>query len=682
MLFLRVVIIIQLLFLIPTLVHAEQDLPRQVTALKIEDPVTIDGKLSEPSYHKASPATDFIEFQPDKGSPSRFDTRVMVLYDEENIYFGVQCRDPNPGRITAQLTRRDSDLLSDDVIGIALDTFRDGRTAYYFFTNPLGTQADGRISDNGRTTDPTWDGEWQSAAAVNSSGWTAELAIPFSILKFQPGPDCRWGLGLVRSIPRRMEQDTWTGPLESIAQVSGFGLLCGMDLRRARQKISVIPHLISQLETGENPRLSGGIDGRYALSQNMSAHLTVNPDFATVESDQEQINLTRFELRLPEKRHFFLEGSEIYQQRIRLFYSRRIADIYGGLKFYGKTGGTELAALTVQSIPGEGSGDTSANYSVFRLKKDIFNSSTIGFLGANRVVNGHYSGNVGVDLVHFFSETFNLTGQLAFSYGEEDKGNLGFFIRPSYDSATFHLHLRYTHLGENFADNANAVGFVPDDDRHELDSALRKTWWINRHGIERLEYDSNYNIYWSTQGLLRSYQIDQEIEIDFLNKVSLEVEYQNEFKRYEKEFYNHQWGFSLGYNTREWQSARLGYTFGRNFDRDFQLFGATVNYKVLKSLSLEYELDRLLFTPDPDGESTWVHVLRLTNYFTRDLYFKIFYQTNTAISKVNYQALLVYRYQPPFGTVQLAYQRGSTRFGEVGEPVDTFFLKITYVFNF
>ncbi len=149
---------------------------------------------------------------------------------------------------------------------------------------------------------------------------------------------------------------------------------------------------------------TAAFDARYAISQNISTNLTINPDFATVEADQEEINLTRFELSLSEKRNFFWEGSEIYSQRIRLFYSRRISDIYGGLKIYGKKNGYEFAAISVQSKPDDELDTDSANYSVFRLRKDIFKSSTIGFLAANKMINGRNYGNIGIDLMHFFQK--------------------------------------------------------------------------------------------------------------------------------------------------------------------------------------------------------------------------------------------------------------------------------------
>lgn len=653
---------------------------KTITPVKITQKPVIDGKTDEPVWQQTEIAGDFIQFEPHKGAPAKFKTEVRVLYTDTHIYLGVNCFDPEPEKIIARLTKRDSDLMTDDAVAVGLDTFLDRRTAYYFITNPLSTQSDGRLSDNGRTGDETWDGEWQSAAVVNDSGWSAEIAIPFSILKFKPGANRSWGFGVVRSIPRKLGKDTWTGPVESDNRVSQFGTLAGLALKKSEKKLMVIPHVITRIQQDEKTEVSAGLDARYAISQSLSSNLTVNPDFATVEADQEQINLTRFELQLSEKRNFFLEGSEIYSQRIRLFYSRRISDIHGGVKLYGKKDGYEYSAMTVQSKADDELDLDSANFSVFRLRKDVFKSSTIGFLAANKLVGGRNFGSVGLDVVHFFSEKVNLTGQLALSYGDYAKKNLAFFLRPSFDSSTFHIHLRYTQLGENFAENANSVGFIRDDDRHELDSAIEKKWWIKKHGIDRIAYDSNYNIYWSKKGVLRSWQIDQGFNMDLRNKLSFEIEYTDEYKLYEKEFRNRRTEFSLGYNTREWQSARVSYEFGRNFDLDFQLIGAGFNYKLLKSLSFEYELDRLFLDPDPENESTWIHVVRLTNYFTRDLYFKVFYQTNTAITKKNIQALFVYRFQPPFGTVQLAYQKGTARFGEVGEQGHTLFLKVSYVF--
>ncbi|MDH4218504.1 MAG: carbohydrate binding family 9 domain-containing protein [Candidatus Aminicenantes bacterium] len=653
---------------------------KQTTALKIRDPIHVDGRLDEAVWDGGPEAGDFIQLQPEKGKPASERTTVKILYNDRSVYFGFWCYDSEPQKIAARMTKRDDDIRSDDSVYVLIDTFHDRRSCYYVTTNLLGTQWDGRITENGRTFDSTWDGIYKSAAERTEFGWTAEIAIELSGIKYEPGANTTWGLSLGRGIPRKLEFSFWTGPLESPYKVSLFGELKGLDLEKAEKKTQIIPHVISKVEEKRSTVVEAGLDTRYAFSQMVSGNLTINPDFATVEADQEEINLTRFELFLPEKRNFFLEGSEIYQQRIQLFYSKRISDIYGGAKVYGKSGGYEFQGLTAQTKKNEERGEDSANFTVFRLKRDVMKSSNIGFLAANKLVNGKNWGTTGIDTALYFTDTFSFTGQFAISYGDYNSDNIAFFLRPSYDSTTFHIHLRYTQLGRNFADNANKVGFIQDDNRRELDSAIEKTFFPRKWGLERLEYRSNYNIYWGLDGTLRSWKIDQEMSFDLKNKFSLTAEHHEEFKLFEKKFRNRQSEFELGYNTREWQSAAIAYSFGRNFDRDFHLVEGEVNYKLTEDLSISYELTRVAFDPDPENETTWIHVIRATNYFTNDLFIKLFYQINSTIDKENIQILFVYRFQPPFGSIQLAYQKGTGEFGEKGTQGHTLFLKIAYMF--
>lgn len=667
-------------FLMSSLVGFANQETMGTTALKIEELIKVDGQLSEPAWQKASQAADFIQFRPERGKPSPQKTIAKILYDDKFIYFGFLCYDTQPEKIVANVTKRDSFINEDDSIYVLLDTFHDRRSCYYFATNLLGTQLDGRVTENGRTKDSSWDGIWKSAGQKTEFGWSAEIAVELSSLKYEPGDDRTWGLNLGRNVPRILETSFWAGPLESEFKVSQFGELKGLDLPKSEKKSQVIPHIISKAEEGQKTELEAGLDARYAFSQTVSGNLTVNPDFATVEADQETINLTRFELNLAEKRNFFLEGSEIYKQRISLFYSRRISDIYGGVKLYGKSGGNEFSILGAQTKKDESTGEESASFTVFRLKRDVMKSSMVGFLAANKMIEGKNKGTAGIDTTLHFSDTFNFTGQLAISYGDYNKDNLAFFLRPSYDSATFHIHLRYTHLGNYFGDNANAVGFIRDDNRRELDSAIEKTFWLKKWGLERVEYGSNYNIYWGMDGTLRSWEIDEGLSFDMKNKFSLSVDHTQEYKLYEKEFRNYQTELELGYNTREWESATISYSFGRNFDLDFKLIGGNLNYKIAKDFSLQYSLTRLIYEPDPEGESTWIHVIRATNYFSNDLFIKVFYQINSVIDKKNIQLLFVYRFQPPFGSIQLAYQKGTARFGERGTQGNTLFLKIAYMF--
>ncbi len=665
--------------LILTCLSSAGQTARTATAVKIDDPIKIDGILDEGAWLRAEALSDFIQFEPDRGIPATVRTVVRILYDTKAIYLAFENIDPEPDKIAARISKRDSDLTEDDAVAVCLDTLADKRTCYYFVTNLLGAQYDGRFTDNGLTTDATWDGVWKSAARKTETGWTAEFAIELASLKYNPGREKIWGLGLARIFPRRLESSFWQGTIDSPYKVSQFGLLDGLELEKASKPLQVIPHLIGKLDDWSAVGAEAGLDARYAFSQTVSGNLTVNPDFATVEADQEQVNLTRFELSLPEKRNFFLEGSEIYRQRIQLFYSRRIGDIYGGAKVYGKAGGLEFSVLTAQTKKDEEAETDSANFSIVRLKKDVFKDSFIGFLAANRLVGGRNTGTAGLDTSINFTNTFRFTGQLAVSYGENSRGNVAFFLRPAIDTATFHIHIRYTQLGEYFGDNANAVGLIRDDNRRELDSAVEKTFWIKRGFLERIEYSSNYNIYWGINGPLRSWQVDQGLSFDLKNKLALEAEHTEEYKLFEKDFRNRETTFTLGYNTREWQSARISYAFGRNYDLDFDLIRGNVSFKLTRDLSLEYGLTRLIFNPDPEEDSTWIHSLRATQYFTNDLFLKFYWQTNSAIDKVSIQALFVYRFQPPFGLIQFAYQRGSTVFGVAGERTDTLFLKIAFM---
>ncbi len=341
-------------------------------AVKIEGPIQIDGLLNEAAWSRAEVVSDFMQFQPERGASATVRTSVRILYDNSAIYFGFENTDPEMDKIAARISKRDADLSEDDAVAIYLDTFADRRAAYFFMTNLLGTQYDGRIADNGLTTDTTWDGVWKSAAVKTETGWTVEIAIDLTSLKYRPGAERTWGLGLSRTFPRRLEKSCWQGLVDSPTRVSQFGLLEGLNLEGASKKLQVIPHIVAKLENGRDPEAEIGADARYAITQAVSANLTYNPDFATVEADQEQINLTRFELSLPEKRNFFLEGKEIYNQRIPLFYSRRIGDIYGGAKGYGKAGGFEFSVLTVQMRPDEGLGDGIGQLFRFSAEKGHF----------------------------------------------------------------------------------------------------------------------------------------------------------------------------------------------------------------------------------------------------------------------------------------------------------------------
>ncbi len=496
-------------------------------AARTSESVVVDGLLDPEEWAGAGRVDSFMQFEPQRGDPAFEPTEAYVLYDDVYVYFAFRCFDSQPESITAQLTQRDADLLTDDAIIVVIDTFHDRRSAYFFATNLLGTQFDGRITDNGRVVENTWDAAWTSAASRFDEGWTAEVAIPLSTLRFRAGADTTWGLNFGRTSRRLLETSFWAGPLEDRYRISQYGTLEGLDLEGAQRKFEVIPYVLGNFQEGGESDVAAGMDLRYSVTPENVVTMTLNPDFATIEADQEQVNLTRFELDLPEKRQFFLEGSEQYRQRIQTFYSRRIADIRVGAKMLGRGGSWQYSMLTAQTDPVEvesrSSVRESANYSVFRLQPDVLGSSTLALMASNRSLAGVNGGSVGLDTTLFFTDTIGFTGQLIRSHGPAHGGKWAWFVRPARDTATSHVHFRYTHLGDAFGDDVNAIGFIRDDDRREMDSAFTRRFFPRSGPVERIEYDSNYNIYWSQKDLLRSWRIDESLDVDLRSRWSLGV---------------------------------------------------------------------------------------------------------------------------------------------------------------
>jgi hypothetical protein len=326
-----------------------------LTAVSPVKPPVVDGSVGDDEWAGAALATGFVRFEPQRGTPSPFRTEARVFTDASHLYVAFRAWDAEP--LTAQLTQRDADLDRDDSVSVLIDTFDDHQTAYYFAVNVLGTQADVRIADDGRTTDRNWDAPWRSAAMRTEWGWSAEMAVPLSSIKYVAGKGRTWGINFARSRRRSLELSHWAGPLDQQFRVSQAGRLTGLSLEPPARRQQIVPYGLTRLQESEPSDWRAGVDARYAVTPQMAVYGTLFPDFATMEADQETINLTRFEVQLPEKRQFFLEGNELFGQRIRTFYSRRIADIAGGGKVLGREGAWTIDGLSVVSEPlGDGVG--------------------------------------------------------------------------------------------------------------------------------------------------------------------------------------------------------------------------------------------------------------------------------------------------------------------------------------
>lgn len=686
----RITILCLLFILLPLHVFSQRE-EKKIFVLKTDNPIEVDGFLNEPIWKKAYEANELFQTQSERKSSSLISTKVKILYDDNFIYFGFSCYDSKPEEIAALLKVRDDDLRDDDSVYILIETSQDTDIYYYFGTNLIGTQFDGIITIDGRTANPDWNGIWKSAGQKTDFGWSAEAAIDLRSLKYESGKDKSLGLSLSRIVPRMLESSFWTGPLDPAFKVAQLGRIKRINLAKAESKIKITPHIINTSEEGTKSEYGGGLDVRYDFSQMVSSHLAIYPDFATVEADQELINLTPFDLYVPEKRDFFLEGSDIYNQKIRLFYSKRIPDIYGGLKLNGRAGGFELSGMSAQAMEDEYTGEGEANFSVFRLKQNVTKSSSIGFLAANRLIDGKNIGTAGIDTLFQFADTFNVMGQFAVSYGDYKKENIAFFLRPSFDSETFHIHAGYTHLGERFGDNVNRVGFIKDDNRREVDTGIGIAFVKDKGDIEEFRFDSNYNVYFGMDGALRGWRVDGGLTCDFKNKFTFFAQRAQEYYAQDVEiplisgedYRNHETKLGIAFNRKEWELAILSFTFGQSFGHSFSLLGISKNLQVSRNLAVEYELGRAYFGYGRFYRNQFVHALRATNYITENLMLKLFYQANTRPDnhKVTFEVLFSYRFLPPSGFLQVAYRIGDPRFGMNDESKEnTMYLKMGYSF--
>jgi hypothetical protein len=310
----------------------------RLVAVRAPTPPAMDGRLDDAVWQLSTPVTSFTQARPEPGSPASQLTEVRVLYDDHAIYVGARMFDALPDSIAAPLARRDATVYS-DWFGVGLDTYRDGRSAFHFAVNPRGVKRDTRLF-NDSNRDPGWDAVWEAATRVDDTGWTAEIRIPLSQLRFAaaaPGEPMVWGVNLTRELARREEVAHWSPtPPDASGVVSRYGELHGLAGLSAPRRLELQPYSVARVTRAPgDPQSpfhrdtdlfgSAGLDLKWGVTQQLTLTATLNPDFGQVEADPAVVNLTAFESFFEEKRPFFTEGAEIFAAGWpQLFYSRRI----------------------------------------------------------------------------------------------------------------------------------------------------------------------------------------------------------------------------------------------------------------------------------------------------------------------------------------------------------------------
>jgi hypothetical protein len=459
-------VILLLLLILPAFVVAGSN-PKTAFAVRTSVPPVIDGRLNEPVWQLAKAETTFTQFEPIEGAVPNEKTEVRFLYDDEALYVGCRMYDPQPSKIVARLARRD-DQVESDYISLRIDSYDDNQTDFEFTVSAAGIKTDILEYDDGARQDESWDVVWDVRTTIDSLGWVAEIKIPFQALRFSPTNDHDWGLQIVRTVSRTQEQLYWVLIRKSEnGWASKFGHLKGIDNIPTSTHVEVLPYVLGGAKTlppspefpnGREFTGNAGFDLKYRPSVSLTVDATINPDFGQVEADPAVLNLTTFQTFYPEKRPFFIEGSQIIHFSTfgdnagpGLFYSRRIgrpidvvpppggyvesqpnfATILGAAKVSGKTeSGLSIGALeamtrrekaTVVDASGNKSDEVVeplSNFSLIRLKQDILENSNVGMIVTNvSRDNALPAVTGGIDWnVRFLESTYRLDGFLAASH--------------------------------------------------------------------------------------------------------------------------------------------------------------------------------------------------------------------------------------------------------------------------
>jgi hypothetical protein len=480
---------------------------------RTDKPPVIDGRLDDACWQNAPVLTNFTQVLPVEGASPTEQTEVRFVYNADYLFIAVRCFDTEPNKIIAKQMQRDSDLESDDMVTIAFDTFSRQREGYYFAVNPAGARTEGLI-ENFTEQNALWDTVWEAHARVDSQGWTAEIAIPFKSLSFDPKRDT-WGCNIERVIRRKQEIVRWTAlsRAKSATSLADFGELRGLTGMRQGLGLEARPFLSTKYQddavNGQKDwDVKPGGDLTYNITPSLKANATVNTDFAEADVDERVVNLTRFPLFFPEKRDFFLQDSSLFRfgglyDSPTPYYSRRIGlsadgkpvDIITGGRLTGRVGDTRVALLDVQQ-DAQNSVE-SKNLFVGRVSTKAFEESEIGvFATHGDPVSNANNTLLGFDFNYLNSrlpdEKRLVSHTWLMSTSSETMGDdVAFGGDLDYPNEPLEVHVFFWQIGENFDP---ALGFVERRGIREYMGFMQYVWRPNTELIRSVSLSAHPNV--------------------------------------------------------------------------------------------------------------------------------------------------------------------------------------------
>ena len=526
-----------------------------VTATRTSEPLRIDGKLDEPFYAATPPHTQLVQTEPTAGRAFTEKTEFWVGFDARNVYVAWRCWESHPERVVGSELRRDSNLIvtANDNVAFAFDPFHDRRNSVLFVVGPDGGRVDGQVVGERQWT-PDWNPVWSVKTSRFDGGWIVEAAIPFRSLRYTPGSNAPWGF-IARRMSRWKNEIAYTSPvpngsgISSVMWSSFYGDLVGIQSPPPGKNIEVKPYVTSSVVTDRAPATRRendpggdvGVDVKYGIRENLTADLTYNTDFAQVEVDEQQVNLTRFNLFFPEKREFFLENQGQFafggaggagtgsSDVPTLFYSRRIGlddgaavPIIGGGRVTGRAAGLEFGAIQIRTDRGSTARLQPTDFSVLRAKRDILGKSSIGVMATRRSeAPGRLSPGFtyGADLRLAFGQ--NLTGNAYWAATDTAgaaSGRKSYRAQLDYNADRYGVQVERLGVGAGFNPD---IGFVRRRDMEKSYLLLRFSPRPRRGPVRKVSWSGAVDHIENQRGRLESRRIDGDFSIEFQNSDKL-----------------------------------------------------------------------------------------------------------------------------------------------------------------
>ncbi|MGD8718204.1 MAG: DUF5916 domain-containing protein [Candidatus Zixiibacteriota bacterium] len=675
-------------------------------AVRVETPPVIDGVL-EDMWFEAEPASAFRQYRPAVGEAAFQDTEVYVLYDDKALYFAFVCYEDNIPGLTASATVRDMYMNEDDAVNVMLDANNDRQSAYDFIVNWRGVRYDGSIAKDGWVGGSAWDGYWEAAATVGEDAWYCEMALPWSAIHYDRNAG-HFGIQFLRFRQATYENTFWASDGQFLNRVSTFGRLEGLENLPRPKAFEFTPYVTGRAEDRYDTPAYGlepsdgwefepryGLDARYRIGSTACVLATVLPDYAYIEADPAQINLSPSELYLDEKRPFFTEGYELFDTPGNFLYTRRLTEIAGGLKVKGQAGPVAFGALDVL-MRDDDLRFPEDNVGALRARYDFESGSSVGLMGVGRrergddVPAGEGTGedralynNVGlVDGSIVLPARFTLAYEGAASATAGEGGDdFAYTLDLSHYSLTGNGGIWFNDNGEDF--RADTSFLQPEElGRRQGGLSGSKEFQINRGGIRSVTPDFYYVHDWDLERrTVRHYSSanvklirEDDFYIDVFHRGGKDLRY---VASGYPAFYNDKYGASLGHRLASWGSFEFAYWRGPWYGDYYHGYYFTGYYIPFPAFVLRGDVD--VANPRAGDRSVAAN-LKTTHNLTDELFWRIILQGNSAARTSSGSVLWGWDFLPG-STAYVAYEQRRDSNGRFLLAEQVAFVKISYMIS-